>query len=282
MQNPHALPASSFWTFAKELNHSEEEIRQHYLSLHAGSLEDLQRRLNHQWRDQLGLLRIFTHASFVHECPHLAWPSNEQWEFLGDSVVDLAIAWAIVRRFPHLEEGACTKLRGGLANDEHLASLAEKWGLSPLMILGKGEELSGGRSNKHNLANAFESLWGGFAIEAGIGEAVKTLGEWFLHPDQTHLFDWELPQFCNPKSWLQEWCVENFQRLPHYRYEKELQKDGSEIFRVQVKIFQSYLMEDIDASKKVATKRVAEKLMKEIQSYQQAKLNLNEIREKLC
>ena len=113
-----------------------------------------------------------THRSWCAEHPDD--PSNERLEFLGDAVLGLAVTGHIFAHYPDLPEGQLAKLRASVVNTGSLAAAAEELGLGAGLRLGKGEDLSGGRSKESILADAFEAVLGAVYLDAG-WEAVRSL-----------------------------------------------------------------------------------------------------------
>jgi ribonuclease-3 len=107
-------------------------------------------------------LQALRHGSYVHE-RSLApgreiLASNERLEFLGDAVLGFLIARLVYERYPEAPEGELTRLRAGLVREESLALVARQLGLGDLLLLGRGEQRSGGRANAARLADALEAV----------------------------------------------------------------------------------------------------------------------------
>jgi len=115
--------------------------------------------------------RALTHSSFSGE--HDV-ESNERLEFLGDAVVNLAIADAILRDYPQLNEGSGSLARSRVVNEDSLAAVAREIGVPEALLLGKGEAKSGGSTRPSLLADAFEALMGALYLERGAEFAVTT------------------------------------------------------------------------------------------------------------
>ena len=119
-----------------------------------------------------GLLRqALCHRSWCAENPGAE--SNERLEFLGDAVLGLAVTDHIFRTYPDLPEGDLAKLRASVVNAETLADVAATMGLGSVMLLGKGEDSSGGREKPSILADAIEAVIGAVYLEAGWDEAAQ-------------------------------------------------------------------------------------------------------------
>jgi ribonuclease-3 len=131
-----------------------------------GSLVALQARLKHSFSDTRLLQLALTHRSFSAD-------HNERLEFLGDSVLGLVVTAALYRRHPELPEGQLAKLRAAVVNMRALAGVGRTLELGPFLMLGRGEEASGGRDKSSILADTVEALIGAVYLESGIEVATK-------------------------------------------------------------------------------------------------------------
>ncbi|HYA43870.1 MAG TPA: ribonuclease III domain-containing protein, partial [Syntrophobacteraceae bacterium] len=120
-------------------------------------LEKLQDALGYQFQNRDLLLRALVHRSFAYENQDVA-ADNETLEFLGDSVLGLAISHLLIEIFPDSDEGELSRLRSSIVNERELAQIALGVNLGDFLLLGKGEELSGGRQKASLLANGLEAV----------------------------------------------------------------------------------------------------------------------------
>src|SRR6202451_4214083 len=126
----------------------------------------LAERLGHSFGD-IGLLHhALAHRSWCGEQEGGA-PSNERLEFLGDAVLGLIVARYSYERFPHFPEGMLAKVRSAVVNARVLAQVAERLGVGEVLLLGRGEESSGGRTKASILADAFAGVLGAVYLDAG-------------------------------------------------------------------------------------------------------------------
>lgn len=131
---------------------------------------------NIQMHDLELLDMALTHTSYAHEAKQTPKPQhNERIEFLGDSVLSVIVSTYMFKNFPELAEGQLTKLRAHLVCEGSLYTFAKKIGLGELLLLGKGEELSGGRERPSILADAFESVLGAIYLDQGFAVAQRYL-----------------------------------------------------------------------------------------------------------
>ncbi len=140
------------------------------------SSHEFARRLNLPFSDLRLLTRALTHRSYKNEHDD-ALEDNERLEFLGDAVLDFLVGAWLYNRYPELSEGKLTRLRSALVGTEQLANFARKINLGAVILLGRGEEESGGRDRPSLLCAGFEALIGALYLDAGL-EAVEN----FLKP----------------------------------------------------------------------------------------------------
>ncbi len=169
-------------------------------------------RLGHTFGDLSLLQHALAHRSWCGEQEGGA-PSNERLEFLGDAVLGLVVAGFTYDRYPHFPEGKLAKVRSAVVNARVLAQVAAGLGVGEVLLLGRGEEGSGGRTKASILADAFEAILGAVYLDAGwdaaqrlvlreLGAAIERAGE---EPDD---FD--------HKSRLQEKAVRDGEGTPRY------------------------------------------------------------------
>ena len=139
----------------------------------------LEERLEHRFRDRDLLLRALTHLSYANEQPPAL--DNDSLAFLGDAVLSLIVAEHLWETASAEPVGVLTPQRASVVSGENLARWAEALELGPLLRLGKGEELTGGRAKRSVLATAFEAILGVVYLEGGLAAArvvVKRLAVW--------------------------------------------------------------------------------------------------------
>ncbi|WP_281169574.1 ribonuclease III [Thermicanus aegyptius] len=172
----------------------------------------LQERLGIAFRDE-GLLRLaFTHASYSNEHHRRVDEDNERLEFLGDAVLELTISHYLYRRTPPMSEGEMTKLRASIVCEPSLVSYADSLGFGDYILLGKGEELAGGRSRPALLADVFEAFIGALYLDQGL-HAVERFLENYIIPK---IERGEFTVMVDYKSMLQEWIQQKSSWELHY------------------------------------------------------------------
>jgi len=126
------------------------------------------------------LREAMTHKSFSNEQVGATLPFNERLEFLGDAVLDLAVSETLFIQFPDLPEGEMTRIRAEVVNEKGLATVARQLEIGSCLLLGKGEDRSGGRDKDSLLADAMEALLGAVFWDVGYGAVKKIVASLFL------------------------------------------------------------------------------------------------------
>ena len=164
------------------------------------SLEALQARLGHSFRDPALLLLALTHPSISHETG-TSEDHNQRLEYLGDAVLQLALSRELYDRYPHHDEGPLTKIRAQLVNQVSLAEQGRALGLGEHLILSRGEQFNGGRERPSIVADAFEAILGALFLDGGYDVARAFI----LHSFRDEFADVENAATAdNPKGTLQE------------------------------------------------------------------------------
>ncbi|WP_068774594.1 ribonuclease III [Paenibacillus sp. FJAT-26967] len=136
-------------------------------------VNQLQADVNIRFQNHDLLRQAFTHSSYVNEHRMANYQDNERLEFLGDAVLELTVSEYLYFKYPHRTEGELTKLRASIVCEPSLVNFAEKLNFGIYVQLGKGEEMTGGRSRPALLADVFEGFIGALYLDQGL-EAVKS------------------------------------------------------------------------------------------------------------
>ncbi len=171
------------------------------------------------------------HRSYLNEAVDREVESNERMEFLGDAVLGLIVSEKLYRDYPMLSEGHLSQLRALLVRWDALAQAAQRIELGSYLVLGRGEELSGGRNRPSNLAGAFEALIGAAFLDGGMAKARKLVLR-LLRPD----FD-EIARrgvTADSKSELQHVAQTRWHQIPEYRLISSEGPDHAKLFTVDV------------------------------------------------
>ncbi len=175
-------------------------------------MNPLEKRIQYKFRNSLYLAEALTHPSLGHETQRHHF-DNQRLEFLGDAVLQLVFTEHLFDRFPTLSEGKLTKMRSRLVSREGLRVHAVAIGLGEYLMMGKGEESSGGRVRASALADAFEALVGAMYLDSDL-ETVRRFILREAEPDIENLL--HEPAHVNPKGRLQEILQALSPRSPVY------------------------------------------------------------------
>lgn len=213
-------------------------------------LEDV---IGYKFRNSLLMAEALTHPSLAYETqkPHF---DNQRLEFLGDAVIQLVLTQRLYEMFPAFSEGRLTKLRARLVSREALCKFANDIGLGEYIMMGKGEEATGGRSRASTLADAFESVMGAVYLDGGL-EAASTVIDNVCEKWINRIA--ESPEEKNPKGELQEKLQALAPEGPEYVVIDESGPDHRKSFRVKVVWMGRDLGEGMGTSKKDAEIKAA-------------------------
>jgi ribonuclease-3 len=194
---------------------------------------DLEQKLGIAFRDKSLLHRALIHRSYLNEHPAFPLEDNERLEFLGDAVLDFVTGEYLYHRFPELREGPLTSLRSALVRRETLARFARQLDLGRYLLMGHGEEESGGRERSATLCGAFEALAGALYLDQGL-DSLQDLLEPLVGPEVAHILRNETHK--DAKSLLQEMAQARMHRTPRYVTVDAKGPDHAKTFTVQVTI----------------------------------------------
>ena len=208
----------------------------------------LQSRLQHQFSNDSLLQRALTHRS--HSSDH-----NERLEFLGDSVLNLAVASLLFEKLYSLPEGDLSRIRANLVRQETLHQIALDLGLPDFLRLGDGESRSGGHRRPSILADALEAIIGAVYLDAGYSAAQQLVHRLFSSIELT-------PQMTatakDPKTALQEWLQGRKMKLPSYRVAGTVGVAHKQTFEVECEVVELGIAErGIGASRRAGEQAAA-------------------------
>ena len=223
-------------------------------------LPDFERRIGYTFKRRDLLTRAITHKSYSHEARHDNVRHNETFEFLGDSVLGFVIGDLLFAHFPELDEGALSKMKAFLVSATSLAEKARNLGMGDVIMLGVGEEKTGGRKKDSLLANLFEAMIAAIYLDGGI-EPARTLIE-TTFADDIRSINHEDLLFQDFKTALQEQAQGKGLPLPDYSVVDEVGPDHDKTFVVEVKVG-SLLARGEGSSKKEAQQQAAKHALRE-------------------
>lgn len=207
-----------------------------------------------QFLDQSLLLRALTHPSYLNEHPSDGLEDNQRLEFLGDAVLDFVAGELLYHRYPEAPEGRMTRLRAALVRTETLAEFAQKRAVNDALMLGRGEEDSGGRERANNLCAAFEALIGALYLDQGM-DPVRVFVTPLFNETLDEIVRLELDK--DAKSRLQEWSQATLNITPTYQTVDSRGPDHAKEFTVAVLIGEKEYARGLGSSKQSAAQAAA-------------------------
>lgn len=218
----------------------------------------LENELGLSFRNKELLEQALVHSSYLNENPKYLLASNERLEFLGDALVDLAVAHELFQRNATLSEGQLTQYRSVLVMGETLARVAKSLHIGRFLLMGLGEERSGGRQRDSNLAGAFEALVGALFLDQGYETASSFVHRALakeidlLHLNQIHK---------DAKSLLQELAQERGLSFPRYEIVEVVGPDHDRRFTVEAAVGDKVLGRGIGRRKADAEQEAAQQAL---------------------
>jgi ribonuclease III len=197
---------------------------------HARPAKGLAESLGIVFKDHAKLEQALYHRSYLNEAPEDV-ESNERLEFLGDAVLGLVISERLFKDYPDLSEGKLSQIRALLVRWDALARAAERIELGEYLVLGKGEEMSGGRKRPSNLAGGLEALIGAAYMDGGLRVAQKLVLR-LLKPDLEEIAAQGFS--ADSKSELQHVAQTRWRHIPQYALISSEGPDHAKLFTVEV------------------------------------------------
>ena len=212
-----------------------------------------------QFKDEQLLIQSFTHSSYVNEHRKKQHEDNERLEFLGDAVLELSVSQYLYKKYPLMSEGDLTKIRAAIVCEPSLVMFANELQFGETVLLGKGEEMTGGRTRPALLADAFEALIGAIYIDGGIEITKKFIMHYFL--ESIDLASKGV-LFRDYKTHLQELLQSKTSQKIVYNVVNEHGPDHNKIFDIEVSIGNKVIGRGSGKSKKEAEQKAAEEAIK--------------------
>lgn len=214
-------------------------------------LVELEQVIEYEFK-QKGLLRqALTHSSFANEKRMKKLSDNERLEFLGDAVLEVVSSEFLYQNYPQMPEGDLTKFRASIVCEPTLALCSREIALGKYLYLGKGENLTGGRSRKSILSDAMEAVIGAIYLDGGFERAKEFIHK-FILTDIEHK-----KLFYDSKTILQEVVQGNYVETLHYELLAEEGPDHDKNFRVEARIGEKAVGEGSGHTKKAAEQEAA-------------------------
>lgn len=194
------------------------------------NLKELEEIIGYKFKNRHYLEQAMTHSSYANEKKLGKLGCNERLEFLGDAVLELISSDVLYARFPQIPEGELTKKRASLVCEPSLAYCARQFGLPEYLLLGKGEDMTGGRSRDSIVSDATEALLGAIYLDGGF-DCARAFVLNFILNDMEHK-----QLFYDSKTILQELVQEDGKQPVEYVLTGESGPDHNKQFEVQVRI----------------------------------------------
>ena len=212
----------------------------------------------------IGLLdRAVTHRSYGNE-QRVPVGNYERLEFLGDSLLGFITSEYLYRNFPDLDEGRCSQIKAVVVSEDTLSKIAHSLHYGDYILIGKGEERSGGRDRKAILADIFEAVIGAYYLDCQNISRVRNFVLRFIAAEINLVIESRHEK--DYKTLLQEYCQKTYNDCPSYKLLDETGPEHQKRFQVSVSIEGRLLGEGVGASKKEAEKNAAEHAYRKISS----------------
>jgi ribonuclease III len=226
--------------------------------------ETLQQAIDYRFHDRGLLEHAMTHTSRANEDASGGVVDNESLEFLGDALLGFVIADLLFREFPEFDEGQKSKTKAALVSTTALARQAERLGLGDHLLLGRGEEKSGGRRKQALLADGYEALIAAIYLDGGVEQARAFIAREF----QDQIADVRRTGVTGQdyKSSLQELLQARDMALPEYRLVATLGPDHNKLFEVEVIVGGEAIARATGTSKKDAEQEAARAALDRLRS----------------
>lgn len=214
-------------------------------------LKALENRIGYEFRNRNLLILALTHSSYANEKKLGKAGCNERLEFLGDAVLELISSDFLYKKFTQIPEGELTKKRASLVCEPSLAYCARDFGLPQYLLLGKGEDMTGGRNRDSIVSDATEALLGAIYLDGGFASAKEFVLKFILN-------DLENKQlFYDSKTTLQEIVQGRYEEDVRYVLLREEGPDHNKSFYMQALLGEKVLGEGCGHTKKAAEQQAA-------------------------
>ncbi|WP_338753964.1 ribonuclease III [Bacillus sp. FJAT-52991] len=225
------------------------------------SFKQFQQKLGIQFNDERLLKQAFTHSSYVNEHRKKPYEDNERLEFLGDAVLELTVSQFLFKKYSLLSEGDLTKLRAAIVCEPSLVTFANELQFGQVVLLGKGEEMTGGRTRPALLADVFEAFIGALYLDQGMETVIAFLEDVVFPKINSGAFS----HMMDYKSQLQELVQRKTKGQLEYRILEEKGPAHSKEFVAQVSLNDEVLGNGQGKSKKEAEQCAAQMALAALQ-----------------
>ena len=223
----------------------------------------IEKKLDYNFKDLELLKTALTHSSYANET---SVESNERLEFLGDAVLGFVVADVLYKRYPEASEGKLSKMRSSIVSRMNFAHFARELKIDKQLLLGKGEENTGGRERESNLSGTFEAVIGAIFIDGGYRKVYKIITKLLkncLNGDKEIFKDY--------KTKLQEVAQRKFKKVPKYKVILEEGPPHNKSFHIEVKLGRKSFGKGIGRNKKQAEQEAAKYGLEEMDKLKKSK-----------
>lgn len=209
----------------------------------------IEKKLEYKFKDLELLKTALTHSSYANES---SVESNERLEFLGDAVLGFVVADVLYKRYPDASEGRLSKMRSSIVSRMNFAHFARELRIDKQVLLGKGEENTGGRERESNLSGTFEAVIGAIFIDGGYRKVYRIITKLLkdcLNGDEEIFKDY--------KTKLQEVAQRKYKKVPKYKVVLEEGPPHDKSFHIEVKLGRKSFGKGMGRNKKQAEQEAA-------------------------
>ena len=223
----------------------------------------IEKKLDYKFKDLELLKTALTHSSYANET---SVESNERLEFLGDAVLGFIVAHVLYKRYPDASEGKLSKMRSSIVSRMNFAHLARELKIDKQVLLGKGEENTGGRERESNISGTFEAVIGAIFIDGGyrrVSKIITTLLKNCLNGDEEIFKDY--------KTKLQEVAQRKFKKVPKYKVVLEEGPPHDKNFHIEVRLGRKSFGKGVGRNKKQAEQEAAKQGLESMERFKKSK-----------
>lgn len=214
-------------------------------------INQLEETIGYSFKDKALITKALTHSSYANEKKLGKYNHNERLEFLGDAVLEICTSEFLFKEYSEKPEGELTRLRASIVCEPTLAECAKIIKLSEFLLLGNGEEVTGGRYRDSIVSDAFEAVIGAVYLDGGIEQAKKFVKRFVLNDiENKHLF-------YDSKTILQEMIQKQYKQKVEYILMSENGPDHKKEFKVEVVLDTTVLGTGIGTTKRKAEQQAA-------------------------
>lgn len=219
-----------------------------------------QQKLNLKFKDISILENAFIHSSYANEAKNQGIKDNERLEFLGDSILSISVSDWLYNNL-NVDEGECTRIRSIVVSEDTLSKIARKIGLDSMLVMGKGEEQTGGRNKNAILADCMEAVFASVYLDAGFAKAKEFILSLLKDEIQEVL---ENKSHKDYKTMLQEYIQKRYKTVPKYTLVRAEGPEHQQTFWYSVEIRNKKFEPVSGHNKKVAEQAAAEQACREL------------------